>query len=564
MDVLFSNNAKSTLASTANAAATSFTLNTGDGSLFPSPDVPTQRFWLRFGTNDTNEVVRCTARSSDTITCSALVNTWPSGTEVKLLLNQEALYDFHNAITRFFDITNYGAKVDGTTDDTTAVQAAIDAAVAAGGGVVFFPEGTTVINGALQDTSNANCQLLLPAIDSSTAGANDNPLTIVFRGVYPPYMEASETVEVNNISAGSVIKGTLTTGVGGALLGGSGASGAVTDIYGVVENLTFQMGENQYLTAINFSKLKAAQIRDCLIYTGEFGFSGPTQPTIDTSYGVKMPFNGAGINSIADNVSIQGFYNGIAIADHFTSARLTIWRCVRGLVVYNMDNPAFIGRLAIYWCTYGIYSILGNSYLTISQLELHRAPSGAATWMKRVNDIIDSSNYIYGNVNWQTVGPSGIDSTLSKSGGANLVCTELRGRPPTAQATRSTAQTIAISTPTAINFTTEAFDNGSIHNTSTNNERLTCTTPGLYLIHFMGQFASNATGTYRTCYILKNGTTTLAQFSRAPGQDLLVSCVAELALNDYVELVVLHDASASLDIESNSGLSPVFTMVRLG
>src|SRR5262249_47863958 len=34
------------------------------------------------------------------------------------------------------------------TDDTSAIQAAIDAANAAGGGVVFFPAGTYVIDGA--------------------------------------------------------------------------------------------------------------------------------------------------------------------------------------------------------------------------------------------------------------------------------------------------------------------------------------------------------------------------------------------------------------------------------
>lgn len=42
----------------------------------------------------------------------------------------------------FFDVRWYGATGDGSTDDTGAVQDAIDAADAAGGGTVIFPEGT--------------------------------------------------------------------------------------------------------------------------------------------------------------------------------------------------------------------------------------------------------------------------------------------------------------------------------------------------------------------------------------------------------------------------------------
>lgn len=43
----------------------------------------------------------------------------------------------------FFDVTAYGAKGDGSNDDTTAIQAAINAAAAAGpGSTVFVPQGT--------------------------------------------------------------------------------------------------------------------------------------------------------------------------------------------------------------------------------------------------------------------------------------------------------------------------------------------------------------------------------------------------------------------------------------
>ena len=44
------------------------------------------------------------------------------------------------------NVKDYGAQGDGTTDDRAAVQSAIDAAVAMGGGTVFFPPGSYVID----------------------------------------------------------------------------------------------------------------------------------------------------------------------------------------------------------------------------------------------------------------------------------------------------------------------------------------------------------------------------------------------------------------------------------
>jgi len=48
-------------------------------------------------------------------------------------------------VSDWFNVKVYGAKGDGSTDDTAAIQAAINACHTAGGGVVYFPEGIYVV-----------------------------------------------------------------------------------------------------------------------------------------------------------------------------------------------------------------------------------------------------------------------------------------------------------------------------------------------------------------------------------------------------------------------------------
>lgn len=55
------------------------------------------------------------------------------------------------ATNDWFNVLDDGAVGDGVMDDTAAIQATIDAAYAAGGGVVYFPSGTYIVSGVLRD-----------------------------------------------------------------------------------------------------------------------------------------------------------------------------------------------------------------------------------------------------------------------------------------------------------------------------------------------------------------------------------------------------------------------------
>jgi polygalacturonase len=63
------------------------------------------------------------------------------------------------AQTPVYNVIDYGARADGLTDDAAAIQRAIDACSAAGGGQVYFPVGRTIMAGPVQLKSNIELYL---------------------------------------------------------------------------------------------------------------------------------------------------------------------------------------------------------------------------------------------------------------------------------------------------------------------------------------------------------------------------------------------------------------------
>ena len=72
-----------------------------------------------------------------------------------LLLTSSCLF----AQTPVFNVMDYGAKGDGTTDDAQAIQRAIDACATKGGGQVYLPCGKTFLAGPIELKSNIDLHL---------------------------------------------------------------------------------------------------------------------------------------------------------------------------------------------------------------------------------------------------------------------------------------------------------------------------------------------------------------------------------------------------------------------
>ena len=145
---------------------------------------------------------------------------------------------------------------------------------------------------------------------------------------------------------------------------------------------------------------------------------------------------------------------------------------------------------------------------------------------------------------------------------------DLLWAPPAARVYHSVAQSIPRATTTALAFNSERFDTDAIHDTVTNNSRLTCETAGKYFISANVVFAPNTTG-IRWTGIRLNGGNLIAQQCGPPaaagaGTVQNLSTVYGLAVNDYVETVVYQDSDGALGVQRVADYSPEFMMVRVG
>jgi len=144
MPVVLKNNAYGYLASAISATDTSILLTTGTGANFPALAASEYFYATITATAGVPEVIKVTARSTDTLTVTrGQENTaalaFPAGALVELRVTAQSVLDAIDQYSNFnnANVKEFGALGDGVTDDTAAINAAIAATNASGQWLVW-------------------------------------------------------------------------------------------------------------------------------------------------------------------------------------------------------------------------------------------------------------------------------------------------------------------------------------------------------------------------------------------------------------------------------------------
>jgi hypothetical protein len=128
--------------------------------------------------------------------------------------------------------------------------------------------------------------------------------------------------------------------------------------------------------------------------------------------------------------------------------------------------------------------------------------------------------------------------------------------PPACAAYNNATQSIANATAVAVALNAEYYDTDGMHDTVTNNSRITIATDGIYVVTGNVLFDIGGTG-IRDIAIYKNGTTTYRgagtnNMSASFFTDLSVASTMSLVAGDYIQLYVYHTQGTAINVRGDA------------
>lgn len=227
--------------------------------------------------------------------------------------------------SKVFNVKAYGAVGDGSTDDTAACQAAIDACNTAGGGVVYFPAGTyKLVTNPLKLYSGATPTIVaysnITLAGAGSSSVNGSIITQTTTGV--DVIKGLNDVANGAQALNNTIKNlcvswgtaTLTNSGNGIYLAQQAANGPSFQQW-TIENVTASNFQGSGKYGFNFESIIVSSIIDCNAVTCANGFylngaKGSAYGSVSTSVSfincyANMSTNGVNGYNCLDNTYVS-------------------------------------------------------------------------------------------------------------------------------------------------------------------------------------------------------------------------------------------------------------------
>jgi hypothetical protein len=326
---------------------------------------------------------------------------------------------------KVFNVKEYGALGDNSTDDTVAIQAAITAAHTAGGGVVHFPNGIYVVAGALQTSVggyNPNSQLYIPydALISTTR------THIVFEGETAPNMSPSGlAIDFIPSTSGVVIKSTLASSSGTlpSVFGFAAPAAEFSYCFATFRNLAIVVAANPagagpVVGGINGGNAPSI-VCDQVVVSINDSMLDSVNPT-NTLVGIKTSIVGGECYSHIFNTLVVGFKYGYQVSEHTILEHASAYACTNGFAFLGSVHGVYASRILVHWSPRAVVFEGSACYFHIDQLDVEYRDTGS--WFDSEYTVYDPSNYGYGVINYLMVQAGGTttNSLFSMNGGSHI------------------------------------------------------------------------------------------------------------------------------------------------
>jgi len=243
-----------------------------------------------------------------------------------------------------------------------------------------------------------------------------------------------------------------------------------------------------------------------------------------------------------------------------------------GWTVYNSDGQILQGSATLandsVDSQHYVAASIDNEHLADDAVDSDELAAGAVDLAHMSVNSIDSDQYVDGSIDLAHMSSQSVDEDnlyisnagsngefLSKQSGNNGGLTWAAaggGSDISVQVHHNATQSISNTTNTILAFNTEDFDTDSMHDNSTNNNRLVATTAGKYLVVGKVEWQDSTTGSRFILIANQDGATQAVTGGKTTDTTAftmgnIVTCLVDMDADDWVELRVFHNHGSALN-----------------